>query len=89
MHTASIFPRMPGIEAALAHDAPALLPVRIEGEPEPRITLAAHVLRGAMHLHVVITGDDKREALERARSLDAAEAPIAALLDDATVHWAP
>ncbi|MFD0858187.1 6-phosphogluconolactonase [Roseovarius aquimarinus] len=89
MHTASIFPRMPGIEAALAHDAPTLLPVRIEGEPEPRITLAAHVLRSAMHLHVVITGDDKRAALERARGLDAAEAPIAALLDDATVHWAP
>ncbi|SEK30509.1 6-phosphogluconolactonase [Roseovarius nanhaiticus] len=89
MHTASIFPRMPGIEAALAHDAPALLPVRIEGEPEPRITLAAHVLRSAMHLHVVIIGSEKREALERARNLDAAEAPIAALLDDATVHWAP
>ena len=89
MHTASMFPRAPGLEAALAHDAPALLPVRIEGEPEPRMTLAAHVLRGAMHLHVVITGDRKRAALERARGLDAAEAPIAALLDDATVHWAP
>jgi 6-phosphogluconolactonase len=89
MHTASIFPRAPGIEAALAHDAPVLVPMRIDGEPEPRITLAAHVLRGAMHLHVVITGDAKREALERARHLDAADAPIAALLDDATVHWAP
>ena len=89
MHTASIFPRMPNVEAALAHDAPAILPVRIEGEPEPRVTLAAHVLRGAMHLHVVISGDEKRAALERAAQLDAAEAPIAALLDDATVHWAP
>jgi 6-phosphogluconolactonase len=89
MHTASMFPRAPGLEAALAHDAPVLLPVRIEGEPEPRITLAARILRGAMHLHIVITGDDKRAALERARDLDAADAPIAALLDDATVHWAP
>ncbi|MEX1236582.1 MAG: 6-phosphogluconolactonase [Roseovarius sp.] len=89
MHTASIFPRAPGVEAALAHDAPLLVPVRLEGEPEPRITLAAHVLRSAMQLHVVITGDEKRAALEHARSLDAADAPIAALLDDATVHWAP
>ncbi|MFX0544619.1 6-phosphogluconolactonase [Roseovarius sp. S1116L3] len=89
MHTASMFPRAPGLEAALAHDAPAVLPVRIEGEPEPRVTMTARVLRGAMHLHVVITGDGKRNALERARTMDAADAPITALLDDATVHWAP
>ncbi len=89
MHTASMFPHAPNLEAALAHDAPILVPMRIEGEPEPRITLAAHVLRGAMHLHVVIIGDAKRAALERARGQDAAHAPIVALLDDATVHWAP
>jgi len=89
MHTASMFPRTPGLEAALAHDAAAVLPMRIDGEPEPRITLAAHVLRNAMNLHVVITGAAKRDALERSRSLDAAEAPIAALLADADVHWAP
>jgi 6-phosphogluconolactonase len=89
MHTASMFPRAAMLEAALAHDAPLLVPMRIEGEPEPRITLAAHVLRGAMHLHVVITGSAKRAALERAQGMDAADAPIAALLDDATVHWAP
>ncbi|PVA11492.1 6-phosphogluconolactonase [Pelagivirga sediminicola] len=89
MHTASLFPRAPGLEAALAHDAPLVLPMRIEGEPEPRVTLAAHVLKSAMHLHVVITGADKREALERAEGQDALIAPIAALLDDATVHWAP
>lgn len=89
MHTASLFPRAPGLEAALAHDAPLALPMRIEGEPEPRVTLAAHVLASAMQLHVVITGDKKRDALERARGQDALVAPIAALLDDATVHWAP
>lgn len=89
MHTASLFPRAPGLEAALAHDAPLVLPMRIDGEPEPRVTLAAHVLKSAMHLHVVITGAAKRDALERARGQDALIAPIAALLDDATVHWAP
>ena len=89
MHTASLFPRAPGLEAALAHDAPLVLPVRIDGDPEPRVTLAAHVLKSAMNLHIVITGDAKREALERARGQDALDAPVAALLDDATVHWAP
>src|SRR5690554_3912574 len=40
MHTASLFPRAPGLEAALANDAPLVLPVRIEDEPEARVTLA-------------------------------------------------
>ncbi|MCQ0093246.1 6-phosphogluconolactonase [Roseovarius sp. M141] len=89
MHTASLFAHAPGLEAALAHDAPLVLPMRIDGEPEPRITLAAHVLNSAMHLHIVIIGAAKRDALERARGQDALIAPITALLDDATVHWAP
>ncbi|MDO5756854.1 MAG: 6-phosphogluconolactonase [Rhodobacterales bacterium] len=89
MHTASLFPNAPGLKDALAHDAPLVLPVRIESEPEPRVTLAAHVLKNAMHLHIVITGDAKRDALERAKGKDALIAPVAALLDDATVHWAP
>lgn len=89
MHTASLFPGAPQLEAALANDGPLLAAMRIDGEPEPRITLAAHVLKGAIHLHVVITGDAKRAALEHARGQDAMNAPIVALLDNATVHWAP
>lgn len=89
MHTASLFPGAPQLEVALASDAPLLVAMRLEGEPEPRITLAAHVLCDAMNLHVVITGETKRAALEDARGLDALYAPIKALLDNATVHWAP
>jgi 6-phosphogluconolactonase len=47
------------------------------------------VLRDAMNLHIVIMGADKKDALERARHLTPQEAPVRAILDQATVHWAP
>ena len=89
MHTASIFPGADQLELALSKDAPILVPMRAPGAPEPRVTLSARVLAGAMTTHIVITGDEKREALEAARHLGPAEAPIAAVLRNATVHWAP
>ncbi len=87
MHTASIFPGADRLEEALTGDA-VLVPMRAPGAPEPRITLSAKVLAGAINRHIVITGPEKREALDRARSLPAEEAPIAAVLKGATVHWA-
>lgn len=89
MHTASLFPGAEGLEAALASDAPAVLPITAPGAPEPRVTLSARVLKEAFALHVLITGAEKREAIERAQKLSPMEAPIAALLGQATVHWAP
>jgi 6-phosphogluconolactonase len=89
MHTASLIPGAEGLEAALADDAPVLCPVRVRGEDEPRVTLSARVLADAINTHIVITGEKKRRALERARHLRPIEAPVAALLDGATVHWAP
>jgi len=88
MHTASLFPGADLLAEALAPDAPPLMAMRAPGAPEPRITLTAPVLRGAMSTHVVITGADKRAAIERARHLSPAEAPIALVLGQATVHWA-
>ena len=88
MHTASLFPGADRLEDGLSEDAPALLPMRADGAPEPRITLTAPVLKGAMSRHMVITGADKREALERARKLSPLEAPVAAILPGTTVHWA-
>lgn len=87
MHTASIFPGADQLDAALTGDA-TLVAMRAPGAPEPRITLSAKVLKDAMNCHVVITGAEKREALEKARHLTAHEAPIAAVLANATVHWA-
>ncbi|NTT87384.1 6-phosphogluconolactonase [Tabrizicola fusiformis] len=88
MHTASLFPGADRLAEGLAADAPLLLPMRAEAAVEPRITLTAPVLRGAMNIHVLITGAEKRAALERALTLPSEQAPIRAVLDTATVHWA-
>lgn len=88
MHTASLFPGADQLELALSDKAPTLLAMRAPGAPEPRITLSAKALKSAMHTHILITGDEKRAAVEKASTLSPEDAPVAALLPDATVHWA-
>ncbi|MBA4323963.1 MAG: 6-phosphogluconolactonase, partial [Rhodobacter sp.] len=44
--------------------------------------------REAFNIHLLITGPEKRAALERAMTLTPMEAPVRAVLDNATVHWA-
>ncbi len=88
MHTASLFPGADGLHAAFAEDAPLLCPISIADHEVARVTLPAHALSGALSKHLVIFGEDKRAALERAQSLPPEEAPIAAVLAGATVHWA-
>ncbi|SMO40201.1 6-phosphogluconolactonase [Ruegeria faecimaris] len=88
MHTASLFPGMDGLAAALDGHAPPLAVARPEVQPEARITLTAPVLDGALSKHLVIFGETKRKALDRAMSLHPKEAPIAAVLGGMTVHWA-
>lgn len=88
MHTASLFPGADRLEEALAEDAPAVMALRAEAASEPRMTLSARALRSALSTHILITGPEKRAALERARHLSPREAPVKAVLKDATVHWA-
>lgn len=88
MHTASLFPGADRLEEALRSDAAVLMPMRAPGAPEPRVTLTAPVLNGAVRKHVLIFGDEKRAALENAKGRPAQEAPINAVLDGAVVHWA-
>ncbi|SLN66267.1 6-phosphogluconolactonase [Roseovarius litorisediminis] len=88
MHTASLIPKADKLDEALARRAPVLVPIRAPGEEEARVTLSARVLDAALSKHIVITGQQKRAALERARQLKPAEAPVAAVLDGAVVHWA-
>lgn len=88
MHTASLFPNAPGLEAALAEDAPALCVLKPDSQPDTRVSLAGHVIAGALAKHLVIFGADKRAALERAAGLSPVEAPIAVAMKDLTVHWA-
>lgn len=88
MHTASLFPGADQLHEALDAHAPSLMAMRASGAGEPRVTLTAPVLQGAMSTHLLITGKEKREALERARHLPMNEAPVRAVLANATVHWA-
>ncbi|MEE3358547.1 MAG: 6-phosphogluconolactonase [Pseudomonadota bacterium] len=88
MHTASIFPEADKLDEALAPNAPVLLPMRAPGAPEPRITLSAEALDGAMSKHILIFGAEKRAALENAKGKAPKDAPINAVLNGATVHWA-
>ncbi|WP_341365669.1 6-phosphogluconolactonase [Yoonia sp. BS5-3] len=87
MHTASIFPGADQLDLALAGDD-LLVAMRAPGAPEPRITLSAKVLNAAMSRHLVIIGAEKRAALEKAQGLPAQEAPVSAILNGTTVHWA-
>jgi 6-phosphogluconolactonase len=87
MHTASLFADADNLSEALAPDAPILVPAYPVGQPEPRVTLSARVLQGALSLHIVITGAEKRKALEKALHLPPEKAPVAAILENAIVHW--
>ena len=88
-HTASIFPGADRLDEALDDRAPVLVPMRVPGQEDIRVTLSARVLNGTMAKHIVITGQEKRAALDTALGARAQEAPVAALLPDALVHWAP
>jgi 6-phosphogluconolactonase len=92
MHTASLFPDAPELPDALAEDAPILLAIRPAGQPEARLTLSAPVLRASGAAHILITGPEKKAALEAALADGpVAEAPIRAVLSAScpvTVHYA-
>ena len=88
MHTASLFPYSDTLEDAFDEHAPILLPMHSKAAGEPRVTLTAPVLHGAMNTHIVFTGKDKNKALKTARKLnDPLRAPISAFLKGSTVHW--
>ncbi|MCR8726313.1 6-phosphogluconolactonase [Frigidibacter sp. ROC022] len=88
MHTASIFPDSDRLAEALAPDAPLLMPMRRPGEEEIRLTITLPYLTSAMSLHLLLLGEDKKEALMRARDLEPAQAPVAGVLANATIHYA-
>ncbi|MEM8789362.1 MAG: 6-phosphogluconolactonase [Pseudomonadota bacterium] len=92
MHTASLFPGADNLEAALKPVAPVLMAMRAPGAPEPRMTLSGPVLRAAGALHLLITGEGKKMALERAMADGpVVEAPVRAVLTGptpVTVHYA-
>lgn len=89
-HTASIFPTAPELEAALAPIAPPLMGINPADTPEPRRTLTAPVFQLTPRRHLLITGAEKRAALEAALSHGNPRlAPVLAVLEGARVHYAP
>jgi 6-phosphogluconolactonase len=87
MHTASLFPNAHGLAKALSTGAPALCPIQAEGQ-EQRVTISAQTLNNAIAKHIVIFGDDKRVALNVAKGSSPETAPVSAILDGTTIHWA-
>lgn len=88
MHTASLFPGADRLLDALSESAPPLLPMRAPGATEPRLSLTAPVLRGAAHVHILLTGQDKKAALAQAeQAASAKNAPVRVVLDQADIHW--
>lgn len=90
MHTASLFPDGNNLDLALDHTkAPMLVSMKAPSVSETRISFSARTLNNALHKHVVISGRSKRNALDRAIGRDPQDAPVAAILENCTVHWAP
>lgn len=93
MHTASLFPEADRLTEGLDLNGEAvLLPMRAPNAPEPRLTLTASVLRAARHIHILLTGVEKKAALEAALiEGPATDAPIRVVLDapvQIDVHYA-
>ncbi|MEM6386804.1 MAG: 6-phosphogluconolactonase [Pseudomonadota bacterium] len=89
MHTASLFPGSLDLPAAMDRHAPPLMAVAASEGLEPRVTLTGPVLSQAISVHVLITGDEKKAVLEKARAANHLEAPIGIVLGQADIHWAP
>ena len=92
-HTASLFPKDPGIEAALSSDV-CLHQCHPPGMPEARISLTPVALLDANCIFLLIFGGQKRERLDAALAGGPVhEYPVRILLHDARiptqVYWAP
>ena len=96
-HIASLFPGAPNLAAALdpgnREAAVAIVPDPMPSAgPHARVSLTLARLLKSRRLLLVITGDDKRRVIERARAGDGT-LPVAALLaaahPAAEIHWSP
>lgn len=97
-HFASLFPQAPNLAAGLdPNNSAVLLEVSAPDLPEARISFTLAALLSAKHLHLLITGVEKKQLLtqaqERVTAKQAPQWPIEALLqqagDSLTVHYAP
>lgn len=92
-HTASLFPDADCLALALSEDCPnAILMVDSESAGEPRVTLTARVLKNSGKVHLLISGQDKSDTLDRISNDQSNDPlPVGAVLNgiSAEVHYAP
>lgn len=90
-HFASLFPGMPGLEAALDRAAePAALPAQAPSEPRLRLTPNLALLRRSDWLGLLLFGSAKRSLLEQAQQ-GLGDWPVRQLLEQSVpvqVYWA-
>lgn len=86
-HTASLFPHMPGLAAALDPDGTALLtPAIAPSAPRARLSFTLAGLLRARHIHLPVQGTAKQAVFEQARAgADPLRFPIAAILHQTRV----
>ena len=88
MHTASLFPNAPELGAAMAENAPAVMPARMPGTGEERVTLTMPALKNSEHIFLLIKGAGKRLALDAAlASMDPLSSPVYPFLEYAEIHY--
>ena len=93
-HVASWFPRADGLKAALADDAPAVVPVIAEktavtAEQVHRLTLSLRAIRDARLICLLMIGEEKRAAMTRALAAGPVEDyPVRAILNARPDLWA-
>lgn len=94
-HTASWFPGTRDLAATLdPHNPLTVTAIQAQqaAETADRLTLTRRAVQAADRLLLLISGQDKRAALERALEGEPSSAPVAALFDGArppAVYWAP
>jgi 6-phosphogluconolactonase len=85
-HTASLFPGAAGMPEALDARRPACVAlIEPANAPHPRISLTLRALLDTRAVMVLIDGERKRSAIERAAGSDPQHHPIAALLQQSAV----
>lgn len=92
-HTASLFPNASELANALDPNNSALSSIiHAPNVPEPRISLTWSLLSSAQHLHILITGAEKKAVLQQALAdlSDTLTMPVRVVLQqNVTVHYAP
>jgi 6-phosphogluconolactonase len=91
-HFASLFPRSPGIEAALdVTTTPGCVAMRAPSAPMDRISLNMAALGGARRMFLFITGHSKLALIQAAgkRAMLPIDALLAVRDPEPVVYWAP